>query len=266
MIDLLQTAGLYAGAAAFFGLAFLLPLYFSQARDVRRLREWAALAPDAPALELPPPAPPAIPEVEPVPTEGAAPAQAPARAPAPSAPTTPVTPISPAQRVILDRPASARVTLDRPLIAQSRWQPLAIRLRKPRYLFGLVAAVLAAGVVAVYVALEVDRGEDGEPARQPAVVPGEVEVAVLNGTAVPGLAANVSDDVVANGFVVEAVTNSESPYQQTVVMFERGHQTEAEAVARALGVNPLQPLDAETGSVAGSADVVVIAGEDRARP
>lgn len=266
MIDLLQTAGVYAGAAAFFGLAFLIPLYFSQARDVRRLRQWAALAPDAPAV--PPPA--VVTGAEGVPRAVGRPPQtvpAPrASAPAPPTPTTPVTPISPAERVTLDRPATARITLERSLAPRSGWQRVAIRLRQPRYLFGLVAGVLAAGIVAVYASMEVDSQNGGARERRPAVVPGEVDVAVLNGTAVPGLAANVSDDVVANGFVVEAVTNSDSPYDQTVVMFERGHQREAAAVARALGVKPLQPIDAATEDVVGGAAVVVIAGEDRARP
>ena len=46
-MDLVQQAGTYAGVAAFFGLAFLLPLYMSQSRDIRRLREWSERDPDA---------------------------------------------------------------------------------------------------------------------------------------------------------------------------------------------------------------------------
>lgn len=38
--------GSYAGLAAFIGLAILALLYFSQARDLRRLREWAGRAPE----------------------------------------------------------------------------------------------------------------------------------------------------------------------------------------------------------------------------
>ena len=41
------------------------------------------------------------------------------------------------------------------------------------------------------------------------VVKEDVEVAVLNGTAVPGLAAKVGDDVEANGYMLGAVTNSD---------------------------------------------------------
>ncbi len=44
-MEILQEIGSYAGLAAVFGLAVLSALYFSQARDVKRLREWAARAP-----------------------------------------------------------------------------------------------------------------------------------------------------------------------------------------------------------------------------
>src|SRR5215210_4592813 len=38
--------GVYVGIAAFFGLAVLSLLYFSQARELKRLREWAGRAPE----------------------------------------------------------------------------------------------------------------------------------------------------------------------------------------------------------------------------
>jgi hypothetical protein len=45
-MEILQEIGSYAGIAAILGLAVLSALYFSQARDVKRLREWAGRAPD----------------------------------------------------------------------------------------------------------------------------------------------------------------------------------------------------------------------------
>src|SRR5881275_2569619 len=45
-MHLIQQIGSYAGLAAIPGLAVLSALYFSQARDVRRLREWAGRAPE----------------------------------------------------------------------------------------------------------------------------------------------------------------------------------------------------------------------------
>src|SRR3954453_5008000 len=45
-MHLIQEIGSYAGIAAIPGLAVLSALYFSQARDVRRLRDWAGRAPE----------------------------------------------------------------------------------------------------------------------------------------------------------------------------------------------------------------------------
>jgi hypothetical protein len=47
-VEVIQQIGSYAGFAAVVGLAVLSALYFSQARDLRRLREWAGRAPDRP--------------------------------------------------------------------------------------------------------------------------------------------------------------------------------------------------------------------------
>ena len=44
--EIVQEIGAYAGLAAVAGLAVLSVLYFSQARDVKRLREWAGRAPE----------------------------------------------------------------------------------------------------------------------------------------------------------------------------------------------------------------------------
>ena len=55
-MELVERVGAYVGLAAFLGLAVLALLYFSQARDVRRLREWAGRAPER-ALEVPPATP-----------------------------------------------------------------------------------------------------------------------------------------------------------------------------------------------------------------
>ncbi|MGH2985146.1 MAG: hypothetical protein ACRDLO_00465, partial [Solirubrobacterales bacterium] len=46
MVDLLERIGPYLGIAAFLGLAVLAFLIIQQAREVRRLREWAGRAPE----------------------------------------------------------------------------------------------------------------------------------------------------------------------------------------------------------------------------
>ena len=55
-MEIIEQIGAYAGLAAIVGLALLSALYFSQARDVRRLREWAGKAPERtsePAAQAP---------------------------------------------------------------------------------------------------------------------------------------------------------------------------------------------------------------------
>src|SRR5436189_2061504 len=44
--DQVEKYGAYVGIASFFGLAFLSLLYFAQAREVKRLREWAGRSPE----------------------------------------------------------------------------------------------------------------------------------------------------------------------------------------------------------------------------
>ena len=44
--DEIEHYGAYAGIAAVFGLGILSLLYFAQAREVKRLREWAGRAPE----------------------------------------------------------------------------------------------------------------------------------------------------------------------------------------------------------------------------
>ncbi|MGH2947874.1 MAG: hypothetical protein ACRDPC_16765, partial [Solirubrobacteraceae bacterium] len=44
--DQVETYGVYVGLAAFLGLAVLTLLYFAQARELKRLRDWAGRAPE----------------------------------------------------------------------------------------------------------------------------------------------------------------------------------------------------------------------------
>src|SRR5918992_4604815 len=51
-MDVIEQIGSYAGLASIVGLAVLSALYFSQARDVKRLREWAGRAPERSAEDV----------------------------------------------------------------------------------------------------------------------------------------------------------------------------------------------------------------------
>ena len=82
----------------------------------------------------------------------------------------------------------------------------------------------------------------------------------------PGLAGKVGDDVRVNGFKLGTISNSRARFDQTVVMYEPHQRRAAKRVAHDLGIKPLQPIDRQTEQVSQGADVVVIAGVDRAKP
>jgi LytR cell envelope-related transcriptional attenuator len=266
-MDLVQQAGTYAGVAAFLGLAFLLPLYMSQSRDIRRLRRWSEHDPNA------------VEEAERATVASARAAQQAAVARATGAAEVARAEVraaaemarTPAERVSADRPASARVTGERAAIEREpAWRRWLSRGPNARQLVWIVAGVFALGLAVAFVSLQIAGGGDDGSAPEPTVEEGgvvkrDVEVAVLNGTAVAGLAAKVGDDVSTNGYELGAVTNSETPAEETFVMFERGHEEEAEAVADDLGLKDVSPIDSEAASLADGADVVVVAGEDRAQ-
>ena len=90
-------------------------------------------------------------------------------------------------------------------------------------------------------------------------------MAVLNGTTVPGLAATLSDEVNAAGFKVGTITNfSDQQLAESVVQYAPGHQAEAEAVSRRLGIAQREPVNPSSQALAGDATVIVIAGADKA--
>jgi hypothetical protein len=223
-MELIERIGTYMGAASFFGLAVLAMLYFSQARDVRRLRDWAGRAPER-AVEA---------------------AQQASHVYAQQA--------EPIRRERLRRQRRAGGGLEARYVAM--------------ILTGIV--IMGLGLIfLVFKPFEVDSGNGpsasrgGSKSTVSPVAPGAVTVAVLNGTDVPGLAAKVGDDVEANGFKLGPVTNSETSYASTTAMYERGHQREAEAVAKALGLGRVALMTSAVKALIGTAPVVVIVGADR---
>jgi len=252
-LELVESIGRYAAAAAALGLLLLLPLLLSQRRDLARLRGWMEDAPDHPGADMA--ASEAMldrAEAELERLSGAA-AAPPAAAGA-------------AARVTSERPALERITIERAALApHPRWRRFAAFAGQPRVLWAIAGLILAAGVAAILVFGRVGVNAPSAGPRAGAVNPADVTVAVLNGTSTPGLAGRVSDDVRVNGFRLGTVSNSARPYQQTVVMYASGELRAARKLARDLGVQPVQPVDRATRRIAGDADVVVIAGADRAR-
>jgi len=276
----------YVSLAAAIACVLLLPLYFSQRRDLERLHAWMEREPGHPQADIaasealldraetelealfgPEPQPPTGEQAgeQPVaePTVVAPPA------PAPPTPPTPAWGLAAAQRVATERPALERITTERAALQpHPHWRRLAGQVGQPRVLSAVAALAVLLGLVAIFGSEELLKGggESNQGPKPGAIVPSDVDVAVLNGTSVPGLAAKVGDDVRVNGFRLGVVTNSHDQFDQTVVMYGAGQQRAARKVAHDLGVKPLQPIDRQTEQTADGADVVVIAGADRAKP
>lgn len=102
---------------------------------------------------------------------------------------------------------------------------------------------------------------------QGASSPSSVNVAVLNGTTVTGLAAEIAQQIEQSGYIRGTVTNSpDQSRSATIVSFREGRREDALRVAQQVGVgeDAVQPLDPSDAVTAGDeADVVVIVGSDR---
>lgn len=248
----IEHIGAFAGLAAFIGLAVLALLNFTQARDIRRLREWAGSAPERDAER-----------------KEATSAIAAQRAEELRALQEART----AEQDAVDSREERRRRREEGLPEESRGERLRSsfagfgeRLAEPRWLVVLFVVVLLAVGAVAYTLLSGDSGGGGGNARQAAatVKPSEIEVTVLNGTAVPGLASTFGEKIEGKGFVLGAVTNSSASFADSVVMFERGHRPEAAEVAKQLRIHRLRLMNDEVAAVSAGASVAVIVGEDNA--
>jgi hypothetical protein len=254
-VHLIERVGSFVGLASFLGLAILALLYFSQARDVRRLREWAGRAPERAA------------DMEQTATQQAA---------------THVPPALPASQHQLPPTPLAEA-------AARKRKPLRERVRNVhipqlRYLALTLAGVLVLGGAA-YGAVELignDGGSSSGPdsptggghrkdasdgrkrERQVNVDPSQVTVAILNGTTVQGLAAKIGEEVRAGGFTLGTIGNAARIDQsRSQVLYRKGQGSAARAVANRLGIQSIGQVDTVNAEIAGSFDAVVLVGADR---
>ncbi len=252
-MELIKEIGAFAGLAAFLGLAVLAMLAFSQGRDIRRLREWAGSAPEREGER-----------------KDATSASAAKRAEELRALEEART----AEHAALEEREVRRRRREEGLPEQTRGERLRAgfssfgsHLAEPRYLVLIFVLVLVVAGGAAYLITQGSDSADGKGGKTKsakAVKPGEIEVTVLNGTAVPGLAAEFGDKVEGKGFQLGAVTNSSTSFESSVVMFERGHKPEARKVAKALDISELKLMTSDIESVSGGSPVSVIVGEDDA--
>ncbi|MFL5834530.1 MAG: LytR C-terminal domain-containing protein [Solirubrobacterales bacterium] len=253
MVHAIEQIGAFAGLAAFLGLAVLALLSFTHGRDIRRLREWAGSAPERDAERKEQTSTIAAQRAEELRALEEARTQE--------------------QQTVSSREERRR-RREEGLPGQSRGERLRGRFSgfgeaasRPSSLVALFVVILAIVGGAAYLLLSGDdEGSSSSNSKQAAakVKPGEIEVTVLNGTSVDGLAAIYGDKVEAKGFELGAITNSSASFEDSVVMFKRGHKTEASKVAKQVGIAKLQLMSGEIESVSAGADVALIVGEDNA--
>lgn len=252
MVRALEQIGAFAGLAAFLGLAVLALLSFTHGRDIRRLRDWAGSAPERDA------------ERKEQTTTIAAQRAEELRA---------LEEARTAEQKAVSSREQRRRRREEGLPEQGRGERLRGRFSglgetasRPSTLVALFVVILALAGAAAYLLLGGSDDGSGGNAKQAAakLKPAEVEVTVLNGTAVPGLAANFGEKVEGKGFRLGAVTNSSSSFAESVVMFRRGSKPEARMVGRQLNIPKMQVMTGEIESVSAGADVAVIVGEDNA--
>jgi hypothetical protein len=259
---LLVQAGGAAGLIAIIAMALVIPLYVTQRREVKRLERWRELEPErgdegAPQV--------AASTATAAPGTAGFPAQATPAAGYQAGPRPTGGYMTPAERVTADRPALSRITAERAAIqSPSFWRRLLARGPRHPLVLSLIAILVAGALVAgVYFASD-NLNNDDPSSGGGGFDRSAISLVVINGSGTAGLADRVADDVDAAGFT-DVRTGATGSTPQTVVYFDQGNKREANAVGKALGVDILQPIDRDTKALAPDADVVVIAGEDRAR-
>jgi hypothetical protein len=251
LLDVIKDIGAFAGLAAFFGLAVLALLSFTQGRDIRRLRDWAGSAPerDSERKES---------------TSAAAAERAEEMRRLEEARTE--------EREAAELRETRRERREAGLPELTRGERLRAALstdgRSPLALVAvaLVGLVVIGGIA--YAATGGFGGDDEKGGRSgtqaKGVHPAEIEVAVLNGTAVEGLAGSYGDMVESRGFQLGNVTNTDSAQELSSVMFKPNNGRAAQKVAKSLDIPRVQPMTEEVAELGEGAPVVVVVGEDSA--
>ncbi len=265
-MELIKEIGAFAGLLAFLGLALLALLSFAQGRDIRRLREWAGSAPER--------------DNERKETTSAAAAER-------AEEMRKLEEARDAERQATELREHRRERREAGLPELTRTERLRerfsrgdrgrgataggglrARLGDPRYLVGLfvVLVVIVGGVAFALTQGSDEGGSSGKGGKQVshALKPSEIEVTVLNGTAVEGLAGTYGDMVERRGYQLGAVTNSRSSFAESVVMFAPGEGRAAHRVADSLEISRVRPMTSEIASLSAGAPVAVVIGEDNA--
>jgi hypothetical protein len=261
LLHTVERIGSFAGLASFLGLGIFALLLFAHGRDLRRLRDWAGSAPEREADRMEQ-------------TQTTAAQRAEELRELEESRTAEHAAIE-QREVRRQRREEGLPELTRGERLRERFSGFGETLSRPALLAVLfVVLLLIVGGVA-YAVLNNGGGDNeakgggghGGKSKQAAapkkvVKPEEIEVAVLNGTEAPGLAAAWGDKLEVKGFEVGAITNTTSTFENSVVMFNTGAAPEAKQVAKQLKIHKVQPMTAEVSGVSNGAKVSVVVGED----
>jgi hypothetical protein len=253
LIHVIEQIGAFAGLAAFLGLAVLALLSFAHGRDIRRLRDWAGSAPER--------------EAERKETTSAIAAQRAEELRQLEEARTAEHEAVESREIRRQRREEGLPELTRGERFRESFANFGERLSQPLVLAAIfvVCLLIAAGVVYAISSGggESATGNDHANAAK-SVKPSEIEVAVLNGTSVAGLAATYGEKIEGKGFEAGPVTNSSETFERSVVMFKPGHEPEAKMVSKRIAIPRVEPMSGEIAAVAQQANVAVVVGEDNA--
>ncbi|MGH2940171.1 MAG: LytR C-terminal domain-containing protein [Solirubrobacterales bacterium] len=266
MLHTVERIGSFAGLASFLGLGIFALLLFAHGRDIRRLRDWAGSAPEREADRMEQ-------------TQNIAAQRAEELRELEESRTAEHDAVE-QREVRRQRREEGLPELTRGERVRERFSGFGETLSRPALLIMLFVVLVLIGGGVAYAVLNTGNdsggdqsarsggGKNGGKEKQAAagstLKPGEIEVAVLNGTEATGLAATWGDKAEAKGFEVGAITNTTSTFENSVVMFESGAAPEAKAVAKQLQIHKVQPMTAEVSGVSNGAKVAVVVGEDNA--
>ena len=265
MSGLLKDVGAVAGLASFLGLALLSLLYFAQARDVRRLRDQASFLVEGGSEDGESIAP-----AERTATAVASTTKEPEKAAAAAAAT------APNEAEAFRRAELARQAAERRQRFEQRRRPGNGRER-PGWLsepFSLAVIVVGAILLVAGVAFGVTQLTGGSSDSTTAGAgkkgkgpcpPSQTKVAVLNGTATPGLAAESAAPLKQHNYKVGPVGNTTTPFTTSVVMFDPtdGEQC-APVIGQIVGIEKTQPMNNEVRTASEGDPVAVVVGDDLA--
>jgi hypothetical protein len=253
LVKLIEQIGSFAGLAAFLGLGVFALLSFAHGRDIRRLREWAGSAPerDTERKEQ---------------TSTIAQRRAEELRELEESRTAEHEAITDREERRRRREEGLPEYTRRERIGQ-RFSGFGERLAQPRWLVAIFVVVLVIAGGAAYAVINSSSSDAGAKAGKgaAATVPAKaIEVSVLNGTAVSGLAESYGDMVERANFTLGRLTNTAQPVEKSVVMYVPGHKPEAKRVAKRLRITPVQPMSQEVKGSAAGAEVAVVLGDDSA--